>query len=1100
MATNSGRGNPIAAADGPQLQENPAPPISGETKAAVQKATTSASTGTHASGQDAGAAPAPTKVKTEKELEKERKKLEKKAKFEQKKAAQAAAAPAAGKPKEKKEKPGKTEEEALPPYVEDTPVGEKKILKPFDNPYYSSYHPAAVESAWYSWWEKQGYFKPEFTPEGEVKPEGSFVVVVPPPNVTGALHMGHALGNSLQDLLIRWNRQKGKTTLWLPGCDHAGIATQSVVEKMLWRRKQQTRHDLGREKFVELVYDWKNEYHQKINNAFRRMGCSLDWSREAFTMDENFSAAVTELFVRFHEEKIIYRANRLVNWDSTLMTALSNLEVDNKELNGRTLIDVPGYDRKVEFGIIVHFKYPLEGSEETIEVATTRPETMLGDTGIAVHPKDQRYAHLVGKNAIHPFIEGRKLPIVADEYVDMEFGTGAVKLTPAHDPNDFNLGTKHKLDFVNILTDDGLMNENAGPYAGKKRFDVRYSIQEDLKKAGLYVDKKDNPMIIPLSERSKDVVEPIMKPQWWMSMPELAADAVKAVTNGDIKIRPESAEKSFLSWMRNPLDWCISRQLWWGHQIPCYYVKFQDSNDDDSANNDLWFAGRTEEEALEKAKKAHPGRKFTLERDPDVLDTWFSSGLWPFATLGWPNQTLDLDKLYPTSLLETGWDIIFFWVARMIFLGLKLTGKVPFSEVFCHSLIRDAEGRKMSKSLGNVIDPIDIINGIELQALHEKLLTGNLAPTELKRATAWQKAAFPQGIPECGADALHFSLISYTTGGGDINFDVKVLHGYRRFCNKIWNASKYVLGKIDTVKNFVPAEKRTLNGNESLAELWMLHKLNIAAKEINEALEQREFMKSANLVYALFYNQLCDVFIENSKALISEGSEAQQQSALQTLYSALEGSLLLISPFMPFISEELWQRLPRRQGDKTPSIMVARYPEWQDELNNPAAEAAYDLVLGSSRGIRSLLAEYALKDEAQIFIQAYDAASHKTVAEQKSSIRSLSGKGAFRIDILEPEAARPAGCVAFTVSSSAAVFLHVKDRVDLDEEIAKAAKKLERARGAVDKQRKLVSDPSYVQKVAVATQEADKKKLADLETELKGFEGTIEQFKQLKLE
>ncbi|KAI9149980.1 valyl-tRNA synthetase [Paramyrothecium foliicola] len=1036
------------------------------------------------------ASPAPVKVKTEKELEKERKKAEKQAKFEQKKAAQAqAAATYVSKAKEKKEKESKAAAEVLPPFVEETPAGEKKQLKSFDDPYYSSYHPVAVESAWYSWWEKEGFFKPQFTPEGKTNPEGSFVIVVPPPNVTGALHMGHALGNSIQDLLIRYNRQKGKTTLWLPGCDHAGIATQSVVEKMLWKRKKQTRHDLGRTNFVELVQDWKEEYHQKINKAFRKMGCSLDWSREAFTMDENFSAAVTEVFVRFHEEGIIYRANRLVNWDSTLTTALSNLEVDNIELPGRTLLDVPGYERKVEFGIIVHFKYPIENSTETIEVATTRPETMLGDSGIAVHPDDPRYTHLIGKFATHPFIQGRRLPIVADKYVDREFGTGAVKLTPAHDPNDFNLGMTHKLEFINILTDDGLINENGGPYHGQKRFDVRYSIQEDLKKLGLYVDKKDNPMTVPLSERSKDVVEPIMKPQWW----------IKAVKSGEIKIRPESAEKNFLHWMSNINDWCISRQLWWGHQCPVYHVRFEGEENEDAAN-DRWFAGRTEEEALAKAKKAWPDEKFQLVRDEDVLDTWFSSGLWPFATLGWPNETLDLSRLFPTSVLETGWDIIPFWVARMIFLSIKLTGKVPFSEVFCHSLIRDSDGRKMSKSLGNVIDPLDVIHGIELQTLHDKLLTGNLAPAEVKKATAYQKTAFPQGIPECGADALHFSLIAYTTGGGDINFDVKVIHAYRRFCNKIWNACKYVLGKLDTVKDFVPAKQRALTGKESLAELWILQKLNFAVKTVTEAIEQRDFMKSANQVYAYWYFQLCDVFIENSKALVQEGSEDQIQSTLQTLYTALEGALVLSHPFLPFITEELWQRLPRRPDDETKSIMVAKYPEWDQQFDNADAEGAYDIVLGCSRGIRSLMAEYGPKDEAKIFIQAYDAASHKTILEEKSSIRSLSGRGVMHIEIVSPEHARPLGCVAFSVSSAISVFIHVKDRVDLDEEITKATKKLEKARAAVQKQRRLVGDPTYVEKVAIATQEADNKRFADLESEADGFEATIKQFQQLQIE
>ncbi|KAK4161186.1 mitochondrial valine--tRNA ligase [Cladorrhinum sp. PSN259] len=1071
MATKSAGGNPVAATDNSQ--------------------------------QDgaSSAQPAPAKVKTEKELEKERKKAEKLAKLEKKNAALAeAAAMNVNKAKgEKKPKEKKAEAEVLPPFVEDTPPGEKKRLKPFDDPYYSSYHPLAVESAWYSWWEKEGFFQPQFTPEGEVKPEGKFVIVVPPPNVTGVLHMGHSLGNSLQDLMIRYNRQKGKTTLWLPGCDHAGIATQSVVEKMLWKKNQQTRYDLGRTKFIELAQDWKTEYHKKIINAFRKMGSSLDWTREAFTMDEHFSAAVTDVFVRFHEEGIIYRANRLVNWDSTLMTALSNVEVDNKEIPGRTLLDVPGYERKVEFGIIVHFKYPIENSDETIEVATTRPETMLGDTGIAVHPEDPRYTHLVGKFAVHPFIKGRRLPIVADTYVDREFGTGAVKLTPAHDLNDFNLGMTHKLEFINILTDDGLINENGGPYQGQKRFDVRYSIQDDLKKLGLYVDKKDNPMSVPLSERTRDVVEPVMRPQWWVNMSTLAGDAIKVVETGEIKIRPESAEKSYLHWMANIKDWCISRQLWWGHQCPAYRVQFEGEVEVHDTE-ERWFTGRTEEEARAKAEKAFPDKKFKLVRDEDVLDTWFSSGLWPFATLGWPNETPDMARLFPTSVLETGWDIIPFWVARMIFLSIKLTGKVPFSEVFCHSLIRDSEGRKMSKSLGNVVDPLDVISGIELQSLHDKLLTGNLAASEVKKATAYQKAAFPQGIPECGADALRFALIAYSTGGGDINFDVKVIHLYRRFCNKIWNACKYVLGKLETVENFVPAERRTLTGHESLAELWILHKMNYAVKAITEAIEQREFMRSANLLYAYWYFQLCDVFIENSKALIQQGSEAQINSALQTLYSALEVALVVSHPFLPYITEELWQRLPRRPVDETQTIMYAKYPEWDQQLENPAAEAAYDIVLGCSKGVRSLMAEYAPKDKARIFIHAHNETSHKTVSEEKSSIQSLSGKFATEIDILSPTDARPAGCVSFPVSSAVSVLIHVADRIDFDEEIAKATKKLEKARVAVQKQQKLINDPEYLEKANVVTQDADKSKLADLESESSGLEATIEQFKQLKLE
>lgn len=718
-------------------------------------------------------------------VEKERKKAEKAAKLEAKKA-KAAAAQAAP-PKEKKVKEKKPEE-VLPDYVEDTPVGEKKRIRSFEDPHFKAYNPIAVESAWYEWWEKEGLFKPEFTEDGKVKPEGKFVIVHPPPNVTGALHMGHALGDSLQDVMIRWNRMLGKTVLWLPGCDHAGISTQSVVENMLWRRQGKTRHDLGREKFIETVWDWKGEYHKRINKALSSLGSSFDWSREAFTMDPGLTAAVTETFVKLHEEGIIYRANRLVNWCTKLNTALSNLEVVNKELTGRTLLEVPGYEKKVEFGVIVHFKYQIEGSDETIEVATTRIETMLGDTGIAVNPKDQRYTHLVGKTAVHPFIEGRKLPIVSDDYVDMEFGTGAVKLTPAHDPNDFTLGQRHKLEFINILTDDGFMNENAGAYKGQKRFDVRYAIQDALKEKGLFVDKKDNAMKVPLCEKSKDIIEPIMKPQWWMRMKELAEPALKVVKDGKIKIRPETAERSYYRWMEDINDWCISRQLWWGHRCPVYFANIE-GEAADTANEKLWFSGRTREEAESKAAAALSGKKYTLEQDHDVLDTWFSSGLWPFSTLGWPQKTPDLERLYPTSVLETGWDILFFWIARMVMLGLKMVGEVPFTEVYCHSLVRDSEGRKMSKSLGNVIDPLDVISGIELDKLHEKLGQGNLHPSEVVKATKYQKTAFPDGIPQCGADALRFTMINATTGSGDINLDVKVIHGYRKFCNKIVSSS-----------------------------------------------------------------------------------------------------------------------------------------------------------------------------------------------------------------------------------------------------------------------------------------------------------------------
>lgn len=577
--------------------------------------------------------------------------------------------------------------------------------------------------------------------------------------------MGHALPNALQDTLIRWNRMRGLTTLWVPGCDHASISTQSVVENMLWRREKKTRHDLGREKFNETVLDWKEEYHQKINRAIKRMGASLDWSREAFTMDENHSIATIEHFVRLHEEGVIYRDNRLVNWCTKLNTGVSNLEVDQKELEGRTLLEVPGYDKKVEFGVLTYFQYEIEGSDEKIAVATTRPETILGDTGIAVNPTEENPAwkSFIGKNAKHPFLD-RLLPIVQDDHVDPKFGTGAVKITPAHDQNDFEIGKRHNLKFINILNDDGTMNQNAGEFEGLKRFDARYKVIDSLKSKGLYVEWKHNPMKIPMCQKSKDIIEARMKPQWWMRMQPLAEPAIKAVKDGKIIIRPETAERDYYRWLENIRDWCISRQLWWGHRVPAYYVEIEDQPRDDS-DAERWVAGRTLEEAEKKAKAKFPGKKIQLSQDPDVLDTWFTSGLWPFSTLGWPKDTADMKNFYPTSLLETGWDILFFWVARMIMLGIKLTGDVPFREVYCHSLVRDSEGRKMSKSLGNVIDPIDVMEGITLAKLNEKLLVGNLDPKELATAQKFQKNSFPDGIPECGADALRFSLINYTTGG-----------------------------------------------------------------------------------------------------------------------------------------------------------------------------------------------------------------------------------------------------------------------------------------------------------------------------------------------
>ncbi|XHG02564.1 hypothetical protein AWENTII_005911 [Aspergillus wentii] len=909
--------------------------------------------------------------------------------------------------------------------------------------------------------------------------------------------MGHALTNALQDTMIRWQRMKGKTTLWLPGMDHAGISTQSVVEKMVWKNEKKTRHDYGRAAFTDKIWEWKHEYHANIKNALKRVGGSFDWSREAFTMDPNLSAAVTETFVRLHEEGIIYRANRLVNWCVALNTSLSNLEVDNKEVEGRTLLDVPGYEKKVEFGVLTHFCYEIDGTGERIEIATTRPETMIGDSGIAVHPTDKRYQHLIGKNARHPFLD-RLLPIVADPEVDPEFGTGAVKITPAHDFNDFNRGKAHNLEFISVMNDDGTFNKKAGPFAGMKRFDARYKVIDALKEKGLYVKWEHNPMKIPRCNKSNDVIEPILKPQWWMKMESLAEPAIKAVEDGEIIIKPESAEKSYFRWMRGINDWCLSRQLWWGHQAPAYFIQVEGEESDDSDGN-FWVTGRTEEEAQKKAEAKFPGKKFSLTRDPDVLDTWFSSGLWPFSTLGWPRQTHDLENLYPTSVLETGWDILFFWVARMIMLGIKMTGKIPFKEVYCHSLIRDSEGRKMSKSLGNVIDPLDVMEGIELQTLHSKLLTGNLADKEVATATKYQKKAFPKGIPECGADALRFALVSYTTGGGDIAFDTQVIFGYRRFCNKIYQATKFVLGKLG--EDFKPKATVGKTGRESLSERWILHKFNTATKEINEALEQRDFSIAASTVYQYWYSQLCDVFIENSKTLLAPEVPAEvQQSAKETLYTSLEGALTMIHPIMPFVTEHLWQRLPRRPDDKTISIMTAQFPEYREEFHDPEAERAYELILNTSKAIRSILVQYDVRTKGDIIIQAYDETSYKTVSDEVSIIKSLGGKLLGELSVRGPEdTTRPAGCVVSAVGAEVAVYLRVSKEVALEQE-EKAKASLERARENLRKSQGIINGAGWKEKAKPEVREAEEKKLRDSESETARLEEQIREFEKLRLE
>ncbi|KAL6303664.1 tRNA synthetases class I-domain-containing protein [Sparassis latifolia] len=1039
------------------------------------------------------ATPSGADTPTTKQAEKKKaKRLEKEAKLAAKVVKLSVQTPAG----EKKVKVEKEKKEEEPPFINTTPKGEKKDLS---QPMSSGYNPIAIESAWYDWWETQGFFAPQLTPEGNIKPEGLFVVPFPPPNVTGSLHIGHALTVAIQDGLVRWNRMLGKTTLWVPGYDHAGISTQSVVERRLFKTSGRTRHDLGREKFIDTVWDWKNDYQERITNQMRRLGGSFDWERVAFTMNENLSKAVVENFCRLHEDGILYRANRLVNWCVRLNTTLSNLEVEQKQLTGRTLLNVPGYDakEKFEFGVITSFGYPIEGSaDEKIIVATTRPETMLGDTAIAVHPDDPRYKHLHGKFAVHPFL-GRKIPIITDAIVvDMEFGTGAVKITPAHDPNDYEVGVRHNLEFISILNDDGTFNANAGEkFQGMKRFHARVAVVRALQDAGLYVEAKDNPMQIPICSKSGDIIEPMLKPQWWVDCKPLADEALKRTRAGELFISPKQSESEWYRWLEGIQDWCISRQLWWGHRCPAYFVRIE-GLDQDRIDGKHWVVGRTLEQATERATKLAGGKKFTLEQDEDVLDTWFSSALWPFSTLGWPENTSDFQKFYPTSLLETGWDILFFWVARMVMLGIHLTGKVPFQEVLCHAMIRDAHGRKMSKSLGNVVDPIDVIQGLELEKLHEKLYEGNLDEREILKAKVGQKKDFPKGIPQCGTDALRFALCAYSAGGRDINLEILRVEGYRKFCNKIFNATKFAMLKLD--EQFVPEPTARPTGNESLVERWIFHKLNIAVEEVNRQLAERNFMMATQAVYNFWLYELCDIYIEAMKPMTDESaSTSTNKSAQQTLYTCLDYGLRLLHPFMPFVTEELWQRLPRRPNDTTPSIMVSSFPVFDKNFVFEKEERDFDLVLSGLKTGRALIHSYNLQTQIQMYIRVQSDEEAALFTSMVPLITTLT-KNCKSAAVVREVSQVPAGCGSEVLSPTVSFYVLVRGQVDLDVEITKCEKKLHLARLNLDKIHKTAAQVDYKNVVPEDARLANEEKRKTFEAEIANLEHSMQMFANLK--
>ncbi|GFR12487.1 valine--tRNA ligase [Trichonephila clavata] len=1027
------------------------------------------------------------------QLKKEAKKKEKLEKFKQKqeKIQTQNEEKTSKKPKEKKEKEVILYEKSIIP-------GEKKDIS---GPMPDSYSPKYVEAAWYAWWEKSGFFKPEFgdTDISNVKNEDKFIIVIPPPNVTGSLHVGHALTSAIEDSITRWHRMKGKMTLWNPGCDHAGIATQVVVEKKIWKEQQKRRHDLGREKFIEEIWKWKEQKGGRIYEQLRLLGCSVDWDRATFTMDPKMCVAVTEAFVRLHEDGLIYRANRLVNWSCSLKSAISDIEVDKLELTGRTLLSVPGHKDKVEFGVLVSFAYPVENSDEEIIVATTRIETMLGDTAVAVHPNDARYKHLHGKFVLHPFCS-RRMPIVCDEFVEMEFGTGAVKITPAHDPNDYEVGERHKLPFINILNDDGTLNDNCAEFAGMKRFEARSKVLAALKEKNLYRDTKDNPMVVPICSRSKDIVEPMLKVQWYVKCEGMAQKALEAVNNGDLKIMPEVHIKIWNHWLEKIRDWCVSRQLWWGHRIPAYYVTIKGRSEagDAESENERWVSGRTEAEALEKAAKKFNVAIEDISLRQAKFDTcfplmqclMFSSDFFSYLLA---NETKDLKAFYPGTLLETGHDILFFWVARMVMLGIQLMGKLPFREVFLHSIVRDAHGRKMSKSLGNVIDPIDMINGISLEALHASLLDSNLDPKEIDKAKQGQKVDFPNGIPECGTDALRFALCAYSSQGRDINLDINRVEGYRHFCNKLWNATKFALMYLGT--DFKPKAEFKLSGHESKMDLWILSRLSYAVESCNAGFEIYDFPAATTACYAFWLYDLCDVYLESLKPVFQSGNEMSIETAKEILYTCLDVGLRLLSPFMPFVTEELFQRLPRRQNDPVLSIIVAQYPlPDKYSLKKDELEKGVAFVLNIIHKVRSLRSDYNLakNEKLDLFIKCDDGETKSQIYGLEETILTLTSSASIKI---AESKEIPQGCAITTISENCEAYLLLKGHIDISKEISRLEQKKEKLSSQISKLRQATEVPDYENKVPAAVRESHVEKITLTEGELNKVIQAIETLK-----
>jgi valyl-tRNA synthetase len=919
-----------------------------------------------------------------------------------------------------------------------------------------TFKPADIESRWYSEWEEKNYFAPQGG-------ERAYSIMIPPPNVTGSLHMGHGFQEAIMDALIRFHRMRGHNTLWQVGTDHAGIATQMVVERQL-EAEGTNRHELGREAFIERVWQWKEESGGTITRQLRRLGSSLDWSRERFTMDPGMSAAVQEVFIRLHREGLIYRGQRLVNWDPALHTAISDLEVISEEEQGK----------------LWHFDYPLADGEGYVTVATTRPETMLGDTAVAVHPEDERYAHLIGKSIKLPLTD-REIPVIADDYVDREFGSGCVKITPAHDFNDYEIGKRHALPMINIFNNSAeISSEAPEAYHGMDRFEARKQVVADLDKLGYLAKVEDHTLKVPRGDRSGVVIEPYLTDQWYVDAKQLAQPAIAAVENGDIRFVPAQWENTYFAWMRDIQDWCISRQLWWGHRIPAWY--------DDEGKV---YVGESEDTVRQEHKL---GDEIALRQDQDVLDTWFSSSLWTFATLGWPEDTEELKTFHPSSVLVTGFDIIFFWVARMIMMTLHLRDEVPFHTVYVHGLVRDGQGQKMSKSKGNVLDPIDLIDGIELETLVAKRTAGMMQPRLAEKIEKATRQEFPDGLEAYGTDALRFTYYSLASTGRDIKFDIGRIEGFRNFCNKIWNAARYVLMNCEN--------EEFGNGNDavielSLADRWIIDRFDETVVTVTESLDAYRLDHASQALYEFIWNEYCDWYLELSKPVLwdDDASPAAKRGTRQTLLHVMESSLRLLHPFMPFITEEIWQTVSPLTNSSGATIMLQPYPTPHSEEPDTQARLDIEWLKAVILGVRTIRGEMNIPPGKVLDILLRGGSSTDRERLQQNSLYLKKLAKLNDISWLLEGAEAPAAATA--LAGDLEILVPMADLIDKDAEITRLEKEIGKLDQDIVRIRKKLDNASFVDKAPAAVVAKEKEKLAAQEQASTTLQEQLQRIRQM---